>query len=215
MEVVWLGHSCFRLRSGDTVLLTDPYPEELGLSMGRPQARLVTVSHAHPNHSYTAGVVGEPYVVPGPGEYELAGVYLRGLRTPPGRQDPPEKRNTAFVIEMEGVTLCHLGDLARPLPSALLEELGTVNVLMVPAAGGCTLPVGEVAELVSAVAPRLVIPMHYGVPGVRVDLAPLDAFLKELGVKGVEPQARLVVTPNNLPAETRVVLLEPQGQPAA
>lgn len=215
MDIIWLGHACFRLRAGDTAVVTDPYPEGLGLPIGRPQARIVTVSYRHPNHSHTASVAGDPYVVPGPGEYELQGVHVRGLRTPPGPNDPPDKRNTAYVIDMDGVMVCHLGDLGRPLPQSLIEELGTVNVLLVPAGGTCTLSAREAAEVVSAVAPRLVIPMHYALPGLRVELGSLEPFLKELGIKPAEPQPRLQVTPNNLPAEMRVVLLEPQGLRAA
>lgn len=211
MDVVWLGHSSFRLRSGDLAVVTDPYPESLGVSMGKPHARVVTLSHKHRNHSNVVGITGEPYVADGPGEYELQGVYIRGLRTPVGPTDPPEKRNTLYVIDIDGVTLCHVGDLSKPLPAAMVEAVGKIDVLLVPAGGDCTINPREVVELVAALTPRLIIPMHYALPGLAVQLGTLEAFLKELGAPAAERMNRLVVTATNLPAQAKVVVLEQQA----
>ena len=98
MEIAWLGHSCFRLRAGASVILTDPFPEGIGLSMGGAEALAVTISHLHPNHSNWRGVGGEPKLLDGPGEYELAGIYVMGVMTPAGEGDPPDKSNTAYLI---------------------------------------------------------------------------------------------------------------------
>lgn len=213
MEITWLGHSCFRLRQDDAVFITDPFPPSLGLAMEAGQAVAVTVSHDHPNHAHVSGVGGRPKVFYGPGEYEIQGVYIRGVLTPPADSDPADRRNTAYIFEIGGVTLCHLGDLTSPITASVAAELDPCDVLLVPAGGGCTLAVSQVAELVQSVGPRLVIPMHYKIRGLSIELGTLDPFLREMGVREVQPQARLVATPTNLPAETRVVVLEAQAMP--
>lgn len=210
MEITYLAHSCFRLRSGDISILTDPFPDSLGLSMGNVEASAVTVSNDHPNHCNWRAVAGGPRVFMGPGEYEFSGVYLQGYLTPPpGAPDAP--RNTAYLIEMDGLHLLHTGDIAAPLSTHLQEQLSVAEVLFVPVGGNCTLKPAQVVELIQAVNPRIVVPMHYKLPGTKTGLGPLEQFLKEMGIKAVEPQARLSVTPTNLPPETRVVALQPQS----
>ena len=209
MDIIWLGHSCFRLRSGDVLLVTDPFPDSIGLSMGESEAQIVTVSNRHPNHCYAEGVQGIPQIIEGPGEYDLHGIYVLGLVTSSAEGDPPEARNTAYRVEMDGVSLLHLGDLRAPLGTGRIEELVPVDVLFVPVGGGCTLPLGQVVELIQSLDPKLVVPMHYGLPGVAVSLQPIDPLLRELGVRDVQPQARLSVTRSSLPQGLQVVVMEP------
>ena len=214
MEITWLGHSCFRLRADKLAAITDPFPDSLGLSMGDPQALAVTVSHTHANHSYWQGVGGDPKVLRGPGEYELSGVYFTGVMTPRGEGDPQEKRNTAYLIGMEDLRICHLGDISNVLSTRQVEEFSPVDVLLLPAGGTCTVEIPQAMEMVRTLQPRIVVPMHYQVPGLRVNLGGLDAFLREMGLRDVQPQARLNVSTTNLPAEMQVVILEPQGKSA-
>jgi len=207
VEISWLGHSCFRLRSGDVTLVMDPYAETVGFPSPSLTARIVTVSNSHPHHSNWTSIQGSPRVLTGPGEYEIAGAVIDAVRTPsrPGQESP----NTAFVVEMDGITLCHLGDLSQPLTTRLVGELGRVQVLLVPAGGRCTLPPAQAAEVVTLLDPRLVIPMHFKTPGCSVDLEPAEPFLRELGVREPTTQARLNVTAANLPREgLSVVLLQ-------
>jgi len=209
VEVTWRGHASFLLRSGPTALLMDPFGPGLGLDPGRPRATLVTVSHPHPHHGYLEGVEGSPKVLQGPGEYEVGGVFLQGLATPLRPEAGEGGRNTVFVAELEGLTFCHLGDLGAPLTPRQAEALGRVDVLMVPAGGRCTLTPAEAREVVRLLEPRLVLPMHYALPGLRVDLEPVEAFLKGMGVEGVETRPRLVLSRSGLPASgVQVVLLE-------
>ena len=109
MEITWLGHSCLRIRSNEVTLITDPYGDSLGISLGRQKAEIVTVSHPHPNHSDYHAIEGSPRVLKSPGEYEIADFYITGMGTE--RNDPEGERqvNTVFTIRCEGVTLCHLG----------------------------------------------------------------------------------------------------------
>ncbi|MFQ5861253.1 MAG: MBL fold metallo-hydrolase, partial [Dehalococcoidia bacterium] len=215
VEIVWLGHACFRIRSGGLTLITDPFPEAIGLSMGQPDppgADLVTVSHQHPHHSHTQGLANEPRVISGPGEYELSGIYIRGVRTSPGEDDPSEKRNTAYLVHAEEIRICHLGDISQPLSESQAGQLTPVHVLLVPAGGVCTLSAASISETITTLSPRIVIPMHHHVPGLQLKLEPLEPFLRERGLGHLEPQPRLTVSPSTLPEETRVVVLEPQGR---
>ena len=211
MEITWLGHSCFRLRSDQTVLLTDPFADTLGLSMDSPSSQAVTISHHHPHHSYQEGVTGAPRVFLGPGEYEYLGILIRGLLTPRGQGDPEDKRNTAYHMEMDGVRLCHLGDVSSSLSARHVDELTPVDVLFLPVGEVCTVGLDQALEMIRELRPKMVVPMHFSLPGLKVELKGMDAILRELGAKDVEPQARLNVTTSNLPQEMRVVVLNAQG----
>ena len=207
MEITWLGHSSLRLVSRDIVLITDPYPDSIGFSMGDQQAEVVTVSNDHPNHSSIDSVGGDPRVLKGPGQYEVKGYNFNGMATRLPESEGDKRINTVFTIRAEGLTLCHLGDLNDRLGPGQLDALGNIDVLMVPAGGGCTIEVGDVPRLVSVLSPRIVIPMHYGYESTAGMLAPVERLLTELSVEDASPQIRLNVTQTNLPRETQVVLL--------
>ncbi len=213
MEITWLSHSSFRLRSGSTTLIADPFPDSLGVSMpaGLREAQVVTVSNTHPNHSASNLLNGDPVLLNGPGEYEVANLSIKGVRTPlaqpPSEEEEGSPWNTIFTVEIEGMVVCHLGDLGGPLLSRQIEELSSPQILLVPVGGHCTLTSAEAADIVNVISPRIVIPMHYQTPGVEAELDGLAPFLKELGVKAQEPQSRLTVTKANLPDELQVVVL--------
>ncbi|MCJ7831766.1 MAG: MBL fold metallo-hydrolase, partial [Dehalococcoidia bacterium] len=150
MELIWLGHSCFRLRSREAAIVTDPCPRSTGYSIGRPAADIVTVSSSHPDHSYLAGVAGKPLVVWGPGEYERAGVLITGISTRRDKgQGSTEAKNTAYVIEAENLRICHLGRLSQVLTSEQAEEMSGVDLLLIPVGGDGTLDAAAAAETVS------------------------------------------------------------------
>ena len=209
MEIHWLGHSCFRLRGRELTVVTDPFPPELGYPLGRVEANLVTVSHDEPNHNAASHVEGGPRVVTGPGEYEFAGMMVTGVATPrPAGQSREAPRNTAYVVELDDVTVCHLGDVAAPLGSDQLAVVRSADVLLLPVGGHCTIDATQAAEMVAQVEPKLVIPMHYRTPAVNLELDPVDRFCRELGVAELMPQARLSLTRSSVPDQLTVVLLE-------
>ena len=211
MEIIWLGHSCFRLRTNDLVVVTDPFPDSIGLRMGGVRGLAVTVSHQHDNHNHWQGVEGNPRVLSGPGEYELSGIYVTGVMTPRSANDPEDKRNTAYLIEMENLRLCHLGDVSSPLSARQIEELAPVDILFVPSGGVGTVGVPQAIAIMQSLEPKVVIPMHYGLPGLAVELGGLDVLLREMGLRDAQPQARLNISASGLPQEMQVVILEPQG----
>src|SRR5262245_32710765 len=192
LDVTWHGQSCFRLRGRWASVVTDPFPPWRGPRL-KLDASLVTVSHPHASHSHVQAV-RDAFVIEGPGEYEVAGVTVRGVPTFHDRQQGAEHGdNTVYVIELDDVRVCHLGDLGHPLSDDALEALGNVDVLLVPVGGGAALDGAQAAEVVRQVEPRYVVPMHFGHPTIRSDLAPVDRFLKEMGVAEAEPQSKLNV----------------------
>ena len=124
----------------------------------------------------------------------------------------PEQRNVAFSIEMENVNICHLGDIAEPLTPRHIDDLLPVDVLLIPTGGGCTLDVERAMQTVQDLDAKIVIPMHYSIPGVSLELAQVDAFLQLLGGAEVQSQPRLSVTTSNLPPNMRVSVLTPQSR---
>ena len=214
MEITWLGHACFRLRSDETVVVTDPFPSTLGLRLGNQAATIVTISNSHPNHSNWQEITGEPKVFKAPGEYEFNSVSVRGVMTPISEGTPREQRNVAYSIEMENIRICHLGDIVEPLSPSQIDELSPVDVLLIPTGGGCTLDLERAAQMLQDLDPKIVIPMHYSIPGIAVQLAQVDTFLQLLGGSEVQSQPRLSVTASNLPPNMRVTMLTPQARTA-
>ena len=211
MEISWLGHSCFRLKGSHAIIITDPYSPGLGYSLGKPTARIVTVSHEHPGHCYVEGVGGQPKVVSRPGEYEINDVLIIGIATfHDGEGGSKRGKNTVFLMEIDEVAVCHLGDLGHVLTSAQIEEIGNVDVLLLPVGGVSTINAPMAAEVVRQLEPKAVIPMHYKTPALSWELEPVEKFLKELGAKEVAPQPKLSVTKSNLPSSTQVFLLDYQ-----
>jgi len=209
MEISWLGHSCFRIRGAQATILTDPCSPDLGYSLGKPTARIVTVSHQHPGHSYTQGIGGEPKVVAGPGEYEISGVFIIGMATFHDGQEGRERgKNTVYLMEIDEVAVCHLGDLGHVLTAEKAEEMGNVDVLLVPVGGVSTINAAMAAEVVRQLEPKVVVPMHYKTEALKRELEPVDRFLKEMGLNEVSSQPKLSVTKTNLPATTQVFLLD-------
>ena len=214
MDITWIGHSCFRLRADDLVVITDPFPASLGLRPEVRPATVVTVSNTHPNHSNWSEVAGSPRVFDAPGEYEYSGVAVRGVMTSLPPDIPIEHRSVAYSIEIDRVNICHLGDIGVPLTPKQVDELAPVDVLLLPTGGGCTLALDQVLQAMQDLDPKIVIPMHHSIEGVNLPIQGVDVFLRSMGLDEVQPQPRLVVTAANLLAARRVVLLSPQARTA-
>ena len=207
MEISWLGHSCFQLRGKNVTLITDPFSPQLGYSLGKISAPIVTISHNHPGHNYAAGVSGNPRIVSGPGEYEISDVLITGVASYHDNKHGQELgRNTIYIIHMDDLIICHLGDLGHILQEEQLEEVADADMLLVPIGGQHTINAAQAAEVISQVEPHIVIPMHYSPPIGDVP-DPLDKFCREMGIEAINPQPKLSITRSALPAETQVVIL--------
>lgn len=212
MEITWYGQTCFRLAErGMATVVTDPYPPDTGLTLPRPRADVVTVSRDDPQCRHTSGVRGPFKVFDGPGEYEVGGVFITGIALyANGKQALAHGPNTVFTFDYGGLTVCHLGQLGHVPTQAQVEDLGTVNVLLIPVGGGGSLNPAQASEVISLFEPNLVIPMYYKIAGLKANLGTLNRFLKEMGLEKVETQEMLKVTRSGLSEETQVVVLAPK-----
>jgi L-ascorbate metabolism protein UlaG (beta-lactamase superfamily) len=207
MEISWLGHSCFQLRGKDVTLITDPFSPQLGHSLGKISAPIVTISHNHPGHNFVGGVDGDPRIVRGPGEYEISDVLITGVASYHDNKRGQELgRNTIYVIHMDDLVICHLGDLGHILQEEQLEEVADADILLIPIGGQHTINAAQAAEVISQVEPHIVIPMHYS-SSIGDAPNPLDKFCREMGIEAINPQPKLSITRSALPAETQVVIL--------
>ena len=209
MDLTWYGLSCFRITERNyATVVTDPYSDDIGLPSLKLKADILTISHDAPGHNCDTAVVGFQHALTGPGEYEIGGVFVTGIAGP--RKTNNDRRNTIFVFEYKGLTIAHLGDIERVPTQAQIDALGQVNVLLLPVGGGNTLNASQAAEVVSMLEPNIVVPMHYAIDGLALELDSLERFLKEIGVTDAEPESGLRVSVGSLPEETQVVILTPK-----
>lgn len=209
MDITWYGQSCFRLKDRNISVVTDPYGKVSGLKLPRLAADIVTVSHGHQDHNNVEAVRGQPFVIDSPGEYEVGGLFVTGIGMWHDAQSGAERgRNTIFIYHFDDATVCHLGDLGHVPTQTQVEEMGDVDVLLVPVGGKFTIDARQAVEVISLIEPSVVIPMHYALPGMETPLEGVDAFLKEMGVREPERLDSYSVTGKRLPEETQVVVLE-------
>jgi L-ascorbate metabolism protein UlaG (beta-lactamase superfamily) len=208
MEITWLGHSCFKLKGKQSTVITDPFSPAIGYTLGKVTADIVTVSHPHPGHSYVQGVADEPRILKSPGEYESGGVLSVGVHTFHDNEKGAQRgKNTVFVIDVDDVMICHLGDLGHVLTAEQVAEINGVDVLLIPVGGVSTIDAVQAAQVVRQLEPKIVIPMHYKTEAEKKDLETAERFLKEMGVKEAVPQPKLSVNKSSLPLAMQVVML--------
>jgi L-ascorbate metabolism protein UlaG (beta-lactamase superfamily) len=212
MEITWYGLSCFRLTErGMATVVTDPYDHTVvGFSPLKLRGDIVSISHDSPGHNFESAIKPKQRLIDGPGEYEIGGVFITAVETDGRKRAKGEMPNILCVFDYDNVTVAHLGDLGQVPSQAQVERLGNVNIALVPVGGGRGLNAAKAAEVVSLIEPGIVIPMHYSQPGCKLDLNPLDKFIKEMGLSEVEPIDSLKITSSSVPTETRVVVLSPK-----
>lgn len=210
MEIYWLGHGCFRLKGRDATVITDPAAPSTGYKIGKLAADIVTISRNKPENSNLAAIQGEYKVISGPGEYEIAGVLITAVRT---EHEPrlSKDRNVAFVMDIDDIRICHLGNISEPPHADDAEALSAADVLLIPVGGGSVLDAEKAAETVSMLEPKLVIPMIYQTDVATERLDPVERFLKEIGSEARPAEGRINVTRSTVPAVTTIALLNYRG----
>jgi L-ascorbate metabolism protein UlaG (beta-lactamase superfamily) len=208
MEITWLGHSCFLIRGKEKTIITDPCHPDLGYRVGESKADIVTLSHFHPGHSYIEGVANDPRQIKTPGEYEIGGTFITGVASfHDDKKGEVRGKNTIYIIEMDGITLCHLGDLGHPLDSHLIEEIGDIGILFLPVGEVSTIAIDTAVEIVRQLEPPIVIPMHYKTEAFTGDLSPVNKFLDRMRIKWIESKPKLSITSSSLPSSTQTIVL--------
>jgi len=208
VEIVWYGHSCFRLKTRGAIVITDPCGKGVGYTIPRMRADIVTISYDHPDYSNCSLVQGDPKVISGPGEYEIKGVFVTGIATPLKKVKGPERpRNTLYLFNLDDLTVCHLGSLDHVPSQAQLESLSDIDILLIPVGAVTTLNANGAAEMIGLLEPKIVIPMHYKTKAVQAKLEPVTKFLQEMGLPETSPRDSLEIDKSGLPSETQVVVL--------
>lgn len=211
MDITWYGLSCFRITErGQISVVTDPFSDKVGLPAPSLKADVVTISHDEPGHNNLDAIKGQaPYVLSGPGEYEIGNVFVMGVAMHNPEDENP-RRNVGYIFEYENLTVLHVGDLDHVPAQSVVEAHGEINVLLLPVGGGGGLTASQAAEVVSLVEPHYVVPMHYAQDGLKLNLDPVDRFLKAMGVSNPQQLDVLRVSASGLPEQPQVVMLTPQ-----
>lgn len=232
MVITWYGQACFKIASGDLTVAIDPYGKGIGLTPPRFGADILAITHEHFDHSNRETVGGrqlksnnpglietvEPFIIDGPGEYEVKNIYVVGIHTFHDTQQGRERGlNTAYKIEMEGIRLLHMGDFGEAaLREEVLDKIGEVDILLIPVGGKFTVDGRTAARLVKEIEPKIAIPMHYKIPGLKIGLAGAEEFLKETGFSKAPVEDKLTVRKKDFSEdkETQIIILKPAASNA-
>jgi L-ascorbate metabolism protein UlaG (beta-lactamase superfamily) len=211
MDIRWLADRSIIISAAAGTLVMDPQP---GSSPGPDvdtDTSVVTVSHADALPGIE-GWEGKVSIIRGPGEYEISGLAVRGIAVPLGDANDPRALNTVYALDAELITVCHLGVLNGPLTTQAAQLIGHVDVLITPAGGADqAISADQAAAVTRVLEPRVVIPLHSGIPSDGSDFSAFDPFVSEIGLPKPEPAARVTITRGNLGEALRLVLLRPQG----
>lgn len=202
MTISWYGHSCFKINNqgGRLTLITDPFEKKVGLNPPRVSADILTISHDHFDHNNKKSISGEPFIIEGPGEYEVKEVRINGIPSFHDKNKGKDRgENTIYCIEVDEIRLCHLGDFGQErLSTNQLEGIGQVDILMIPVGGKYTIDGREAVKIAEQIEPKIIIPMHYKIPGLEVDISNHKGFLKEMGLNGKTPIDKLTLKKKDL-----------------
>ncbi len=222
MNITWYGQSCFRvILQGQkkakqwTSLVIDPFDENTGLKLPKLDAEILLITHNHTDHNNQKIATKETFVINSPGEYELRDIFIQGISSFHDNEKGKERGlNTIYTIEAEEIKICHMGDFGQEeLTDEQLREIGEVDVLMIPVGGAYTIDAKEATKIISQVEPRIVIPMHYKIPGLKVKLDELSSFLKAIGDKGAIAEEKITIQKKNLPVgEMKIIPLKAQSK---
>jgi L-ascorbate metabolism protein UlaG (beta-lactamase superfamily) len=215
LKLRWVGHSCFIItaKSGLSII-TDPYHTEQGVNYApvREMAGIVTISHDHYDHNAVQSVGGRPEVVKGSGTKTVKGIEFRGIAS--YHDDAGGKKrgeNIIFCFSVDGMKLCHLGDLGHALSSEQIKEIGEVDILFIPVGGYFTIDAAVATKVCDDIKPKVVVPMHYKTAQLNFPITGVDVFLS--GKKNIKKVDSSVVElePEVLPETTGILILRPSS----
>ncbi len=209
MKIVWIGHSSFQIKS-DSILVMDPYSPKIGELPHRLSANVVTVSHQHFDHNYIEGVSGNPQIIDEPGEFSTKGFEIKGIKTFHDNEGGAKRgENIIFCISTEGLTLCHLGDLGHILTPEQIQEIGSVDILMIPVGGYYTIGANEALQVVHQINPKIVFPMHF-MPknsSLQLQIEGVEKFNELIGWDVIEQNGEFEITKPNLDAMNQKIII--------
>ncbi|MDP2966958.1 MAG: MBL fold metallo-hydrolase [bacterium] len=217
MTIFWHGQSCFQIissqgKNNHVNIVIDPYSEDIGLKVPKLEADILLITHGHHDHNNIKAVAGTPFLINGPGEYEIKEVFIQGISAFHDSSSGKERGvNTIYTIEAEELRICHLGDLGqKELTPEQIDKIGQVDILMIPTGGVYTISAKEAVKIMSQIEPNIIIPMHYQLPKLKLKLDGLDKFLKTMGIKKLDSLPKLSIKKKDvLPEEAKIIVLNP------
>ena len=205
MKIIWYGQSCFKIITKNAVIVTNPFGKETGLKPPRFEADIVTFSDSDYSHKDTT-IKGEFFEIDGPGEYEIKQTYILGIDSAHISKD--ETTNTIYVIKSEGIKICHLGNFKQNiLTDDQLEKIGDVGILMIPVGGASTINGEQAVKIINQIEPKIVIPMHYKIAGLKEKLQGIESFLREIGEDKANEYEQLTVKKDDMLKEKMEVIV--------
>lgn len=218
VDIWWYGQACFKVKGKATSLVFDPYDSDFtGLLPLKVEASIVCVSHDHKDHNNTQAVKpvegGErPFIISGPGEYEISGINIVGIPSfHDERQGQDRGKNTLYLVTVDEVNVVHLGDLGqKKLEQDQVEQLSSCDVLLIPVGGVYTIDAKSASDIIAQLEPKIVVPMHYKIEGLKFGLDTVDKFLTSMGKEKLEAEPKLSISKERLPEEVEVVVLAKQ-----
>lgn len=230
MQITWHGQSLFQITTSpekniQVKIVIDPFDKSVGLRVPKLEADILLISRQHPDYNNVGAVSGilsaglgigpsasskpSPFVIEGPGEYEVKNIFIQGILSFHDKDQGKEKNiNTIYTIGSENIKLCYLGSFGqKELTEEQLEKIGEVDILMIPIGGDSTLSAKEAAKIMSQLEPKITIPMHYAIPKLKVKLDSLDEFLKIFGVKSLSPINKFSIKKKDISTEEAKIIV--------
>ena len=215
MIIKYLGHASFLIKSKGSTIITDPFDEEMvGLKFPKTESDIVTISHHHKDHDQIKNIKGTPLIIDWPGEFEKNDIRVFGYNTFHDSEKGAKRgQNVLYKFESEGITVLHCGDLGEVPDQKLIDEIGDIDILMVPVGGFYTIDAEGAKELCIKIEPSIIIPMHYNHGQLNKKtfekLSPVDEFLKKIGSEKKEPLEELKLTKEELvDEESKVIVMK-------
>jgi L-ascorbate metabolism protein UlaG (beta-lactamase superfamily) len=214
MNIIWHGQSCFQIvssqsKNGQVNIVIDPFDDSLGLRAPKLEADILLTTKKDYEHSGVKNISGSPFIIDGPGEYEVKEVFIQGV---PGSPSEKEKSpNTIYSIEAEEIRICHLGFFSqKELTDDQVEKIGETDILMIPVGGDNMISAKEAIKIMSQIEPKITIPMFYQIPKLKAKFDGVDKFLKAMGVKKVDSLPKLAIKKKNISSEeAKIIILNP------
>jgi len=212
MKLQWYGHSCFLLTAENgTRILTDPCEQKTGYDLHDIACEVVTCSHGHYDHNYTAAAIGDPTVLNEAGSYEIGGVRFATVQTFHDEEQGAKRgKNLIFLYEIDGLRIAHFGDLGHDLSEEQIAAVGKIDILLCPVGGVFTVDADGAAKLEAQIHPKVFVPMHYKTPHLSFDLGTVETFLEKIPARSIEKLgvSEWTVTKDTLPEQPTAVVFE-------
>lgn len=206
----WFGQACFEIKNSVTVV-TDPHDGgSIGLKQPNIKGDIVSVSHRHFDHASGRELVSkkDTEVMEGSGKLEVKGIEVEGIESFHDKAEGDKRgENTIFVFELDDFRICHLGDLGHKLSDEKIEEIKPVDILLIPVGGNYTIDAQEAVDVVKDLEPEIVMPMHYKVKCLEVNISSEEKFLQLVKDEGWEIEEKDKAKVKSLPEERKVIKL--------